>query len=88
MKYQNYGSVVIDRARPVQIEKVPVWEFQTLAMIIYLEPVAGKNRPQRLLVWVSAPPSWLKFRTGLPTPAKIYKAGHMGSIRKIKFWVD
>jgi len=37
-------------------------------VIIYFEPVAGKNRPQRLLVWVSAPPGWLKCRTDLPTP--------------------
>jgi len=59
---------MIDRARPVQIKKVSVWEFQTLTMIIYLEPVAGKNRPQRLLVWVSAPPGWFKFRIDLPTP--------------------
>ena len=88
MKYQNYGSVMIDRARPVQIKKVSVWEFQTLTMIIYLEPVAGKNRPQRLLVWVSAPPGWLKFRTDLPTPAQIYEAGHLGTTRKIRFWVD
>ena len=50
MKYQNYGPVVINRARPVQIQKVSVWEFQTLTMIIHLEPVAGKNGPQRLLV--------------------------------------
>ena len=88
MKYQNHGSVVIDRARPVQIQKVSIWEFHTLTMLIHLEPVAGKNRPQRLLVWVSAPPSWLKFRKDLPTPAQIYEAGHVGTTRKIRFWVD
>ena len=88
MKYQNYGHVMSDRTRPVQIQKVSVWEFQPVTMIIYLEPVAGKNRPQRLLVWVSAPPSWLKFRTDLPTPAQIYEAGHLGATRKIRFWVD
>jgi hypothetical protein len=79
---------VIDRARPVQIKKVSVWEFQTLTMIIYLEAVAGKNWLQRLLVWVSAPPSWLKFRTDLPTPAQIYEAGYLGTTRKIRIWVD
>ena len=88
MKYQNYGSVMIDRARPVQIKKVSVWELQTLTMIIYLESVTAKNWLQRLLVWVSVPPSWLKFRTDLPTPAQIYEAGHLGATRKIRFWVD
>ena len=79
---------MIDRARPVQIKKVSVWELQTLTMIIYLEAVAGKNWLQRLLVWVSAPPSWLKFRTDLPTPAQIYEAGYLGTTRKIRIWVD
>ena len=80
---------MIDRARPVQIKKVSVWELQTLTMIIYLEAVAGKNWLQRLLVWVSAPPSWLKSRTDLPTPAQIYEAGHLGATtRKIRIWVD
>jgi hypothetical protein len=67
VKYQNYGSVTINRARPIQIKKVPIFEFQTLTMIIDLESAASKNRPQRLLVWVSAPPGWFEYRTDLPT---------------------